>query len=292
MKYAFTAVALIAAVSAQDMSGIPACAVPCIQSAAATTSCSATDYKCICNDVDAIQGAASSCVMDKCGATVAVCKSHTPLPPTPLFRVNAPTQTTNNLLLAAIAQVLPAVKDFCTKVAAAPAPAAPSMSEAEHPAPAAPTEDCTESMAPTPLFSQAPAPAPTTSECTTTDSAPTTLITAASSSAPASYPVEAMSSSSPAEDVSSSSVCEQEPETETSTYAAVTAASSSSPAAAAATGTYGSSPYGTTPLVQPGGNYSTGVATHAPPVATAAAATAAAGSVGALAVLVLGALAI
>ncbi|KAK8062373.1 hypothetical protein PG997_014470 [Apiospora hydei] len=242
MKYAFTAVALIAAVSAQDMSGIPACAVPCIQSAAATTSCSATDYKCICNDVDAIQSAASSCVMDKCGATVAV------------------------------SQVLPAVKDFCAKVAAAPAaaapapessapaapaPAAPSMSEAEHPAP---TEDCTESMAPTPMSSQAPAPAPTTSECTTTDVAPTTLITAASSS---SYPVEAMSSSSPAEEMSSSSVCEQEPETETSTYAAAaTAASSSSPAA---TGTYGSSPYGTTPLVQAGGNYSTGVATHAPP---------------------------
>ncbi|KAK8029973.1 hypothetical protein PG993_011264 [Apiospora rasikravindrae] len=155
MKYAFTAVALIAAVSAQDMSGIPSCAVPCIQSAAATTSCSATDYKCICNDVDAIQGAASSCVMEKCGATVAV------------------------------SQVLPAVKDFCAKVAAAPAPApaapapeapvpaAPSMGEAEHPAPAK-TDDCTDkTMAPTPTpMSSEAAVAASTSECTTTEPTP------------------------------------------------------------------------------------------------------------------------
>ncbi|KAK8029972.1 hypothetical protein PG993_011263 [Apiospora rasikravindrae] len=102
-----------------------------------------------------------------------------------------------------------------------------------------------------------------------------------SSSAP--YPM-AESSSSPEQAASSSSVCEQD--TETSTYAPVTTAGSSP-----VTGTYGSGATNTTPLVQAGGNYSTGVATHMPPVATAGA-TAMAGSVGALAVLVLGALAI
>lgn len=74
MKYAFTAAALFVLVSAQDLSSIPACAAPCLQSAvSSSTSCSMTDYKCICNDMDAIQGAGSSCVMDKCGAQVAMC---------------------------------------------------------------------------------------------------------------------------------------------------------------------------------------------------------------------------
>lgn len=44
-----TLIPLIAAVSAQSWSDIPACAQPCIlEAAAATTACGATDYACIC----------------------------------------------------------------------------------------------------------------------------------------------------------------------------------------------------------------------------------------------------
>jgi len=77
MKYAFVAAALVAAVGAQTLADIPSCALPCIDDAVgSTTSCDTTDLVCICKDSNfsAIQGAATSCVIDKCGADVALNK--------------------------------------------------------------------------------------------------------------------------------------------------------------------------------------------------------------------------
>lgn len=87
MKYAFVTVALVAAVvsaQAPSISDIPACALPCLSDAITkSTNCEVSDYKCICEHGDAIQSAAGSCVMDKCGATEAVCTL--PSPPSHLF---------------------------------------------------------------------------------------------------------------------------------------------------------------------------------------------------------------
>ncbi|KAK8112721.1 hypothetical protein PG984_013247 [Apiospora sp. TS-2023a] len=228
MKYAFTAAALFAFASAQDLSSIPTCAMPCLQSAIATTSCQMTDYKCICNDISAIQSAGTSCVMDKCGADVAV------------------------------SQVVPALKAFCAKAMGAPAAAmsaAPESSPAPAPAEAKDTT-CTEEEA---TSTPAPMSTPTTSECTTESSTPVVYATSTT---------EAMSTSS-------------------SAPAPATASVSSYP-----TGTYGSSPVGTTPIVQAGGNYSTSGVSPKQPVATAGASSTVAGSVGALAAFALAALAI
>ncbi|KAK7964209.1 hypothetical protein PG988_011183 [Apiospora saccharicola] len=258
MKYAFTAAALFAFASAQDFSSIPGCAQPCLQSAIATTSCQMTDYKCICNDVSAIQSAGTSCVVDKCGADVAV------------------------------SQVVPALKAFCAKALAAPAAAMTAYPESSPAAPApAPAEakdtTCTEEEA---TSTPAPMSIPTTTTECTTESTPVVYAT----STP-----EAMSTSSVYPE--SSSVCEEETPAASSSYAA-----ESAPAPATATasvssypvGTYGSSPVGTTPIVQAGGNCSTSGVSPKQPVATAGASSSTvAGSVGAaLAAFALAALAI
>ncbi|EFZ00089.1 CFEM domain protein [Metarhizium robertsii] len=70
MKFtAVAAISMAALVSAQSISGIPACALPCIQKGVASTSCSETDLKCICKDENfsKIQSAATSCVISGCG---------------------------------------------------------------------------------------------------------------------------------------------------------------------------------------------------------------------------------
>ncbi|KAI0876215.1 hypothetical protein GGS24DRAFT_499108 [Hypoxylon argillaceum] len=67
-----TLIPLIAAVSAQSWSDIPACAQPCIlEAAAATTACGATDYACICASRDVVQAQAEDCVIAACGEDVA-----------------------------------------------------------------------------------------------------------------------------------------------------------------------------------------------------------------------------
>ncbi|ORY71392.1 uncharacterized protein BCR38DRAFT_328080, partial [Pseudomassariella vexata] len=72
MKYSFAAAALVAVVSAQSLSDIPSCALPCIDSArTSVTSCAIDDYKCICDSKDALTGAATGCVLEACGAEVA-----------------------------------------------------------------------------------------------------------------------------------------------------------------------------------------------------------------------------
>ncbi|KAI0411599.1 hypothetical protein F5X98DRAFT_380612 [Xylaria grammica] len=73
MQFTLATIAtLIAAVSAQTWDDIPACAQPCIATAVATvTQCGATDYKCICSNRDALQTAATPCIIDACGVDVA-----------------------------------------------------------------------------------------------------------------------------------------------------------------------------------------------------------------------------
>lgn len=89
MKYAFAAAALVAVASAQSLSDIPSCAVPCIDDArTSATSCSKDDYACICKNQEALTAAATTCVLSDCGAD------------------------------KALNEVLPAVKAFCEKVEA------------------------------------------------------------------------------------------------------------------------------------------------------------------------------
>ncbi|KAI2470797.1 hypothetical protein F4781DRAFT_158073 [Annulohypoxylon bovei var. microspora] len=87
MKYTIVVLALATFASAQSLSDIPQCALPCIDSArTGSTNCSADDYACICKNKDAITTAGTSCVLKSCGATVAT------------------------------GQVLPAVSAFCNAV--------------------------------------------------------------------------------------------------------------------------------------------------------------------------------
>ncbi|OTA52465.1 hypothetical protein K449DRAFT_427227 [Hypoxylon sp. EC38] len=92
MKYAVAAVALAAISSAQSLSDIPQCAIPCIDNArTSSTNCAADDYACISNsdigrNKDALTAAATGCVLTSCGAEVAT------------------------------SQVLPAVNAFCNAV--------------------------------------------------------------------------------------------------------------------------------------------------------------------------------
>jgi len=75
MKYSLVALALAAAVHAQTRADIPKCALPCLDdSITANSDCKTTDYTCVCKNFDAIRGAATSCVIDKCGADVALNK--------------------------------------------------------------------------------------------------------------------------------------------------------------------------------------------------------------------------
>ncbi|KAL7894036.1 hypothetical protein HDV63DRAFT_161898 [Trichoderma sp. SZMC 28014] len=69
------AVAFAALAQAQTRADIPSCALPCLDSAVtANTKCATTDYTCICKDFDAVQTAATSCVIQKCGIDVATSK--------------------------------------------------------------------------------------------------------------------------------------------------------------------------------------------------------------------------
>ncbi|KAM5353034.1 hypothetical protein ACJZ2D_017091 [Fusarium nematophilum] len=95
LKQSFTAV------HAQTLDDIPSCALSCLDGAIKeNTSCSTTDYACVCENFDSLQGAASSCVIDACSADVAVNEvlpaiqlsaasgslPQLPLPPIPIHR--------------------------------------------------------------------------------------------------------------------------------------------------------------------------------------------------------------
>ncbi|KAK3326219.1 hypothetical protein B0H66DRAFT_600355 [Apodospora peruviana] len=128
MKYSAVAVAaFVAFASAQDISSIPKCAIPCIDEAAAAIPCATTDYKCICENQDALVAGATTCVIEACTASVA------------------------------LGEVVPATDAFCAAVLAGggddtPAPAPSSAAPAPSSAAPAPS-----SAAPAPS-SAAPAP--------------------------------------------------------------------------------------------------------------------------------------
>ncbi|KAJ3476877.1 hypothetical protein NLG97_g8992 [Lecanicillium saksenae] len=78
MKFAVAATLFTLAV-AQSASDIPSCAKPCLDDAVTKgTKCSTTDYACICPHISELQGAATSCVLEKCGADVALSKPNPP----------------------------------------------------------------------------------------------------------------------------------------------------------------------------------------------------------------------
>lgn len=73
MKYSLVAVALATAVSAQSLSDVPECAIPCLDDAITSeTKCETTDLTCVCENFDDVRSAATSCVVEKCGADTAL----------------------------------------------------------------------------------------------------------------------------------------------------------------------------------------------------------------------------
>lgn len=73
MKFSLAVLALIASVQAQSRSDIPSCALPCLDDAIESeTDCKTTDYVCVCKNFDDVRSKATSCVIDKCGADVAI----------------------------------------------------------------------------------------------------------------------------------------------------------------------------------------------------------------------------
>ncbi|KAG7289402.1 hypothetical protein NEMBOFW57_005773 [Staphylotrichum longicolle] len=118
MKYTAALVALAAAtVSAQDISVFPECSLPCIITAVGTTSCAATDFACVCKNMEAVKTAATPCVVDKCG------------------------------LDKALNEVLPATEKFCADVGTGGGAGSSSSSSS---GPDAPTATVTTSAAPEP----------------------------------------------------------------------------------------------------------------------------------------------
>lgn len=73
MKYSAVIIAaMTAGVSAQDLSIFPPCSLPCITEAITnSTNCQLTDYVCVCNNMAVLTTAATPCVVDKCGISVA-----------------------------------------------------------------------------------------------------------------------------------------------------------------------------------------------------------------------------
>lgn len=75
MKYSLVTLALVAAAQAQSRSDIPECAIPCLDKAIESeTSCNIKDYVCVCENFSKVRGIATTCVIEKCGADVAVNK--------------------------------------------------------------------------------------------------------------------------------------------------------------------------------------------------------------------------
>lgn len=138
MKFsAATALAMAALVSAQSASDIPDCARPCLDSAVkGKTSCATSDYACICKaeNFSAIRGAATSCVIEKCGTETAV------------------------------GEVLPATQKLCAAAGKdkKPESSAPATTDAAPPTAAAPSVSTTTAPCET------PSPEPAVTDCAAT----------------------------------------------------------------------------------------------------------------------------
>jgi hypothetical protein len=69
---------IVGLTTAQNLGGsVPACAIPCLTAATTSaTTCAITDAACQCkvDNYKAIYVAALNCVLDNCGANVALCK--------------------------------------------------------------------------------------------------------------------------------------------------------------------------------------------------------------------------
>ncbi|KAL3483597.1 hypothetical protein BJX62DRAFT_244751 [Aspergillus germanicus] len=69
------AVTLATLGATQTINDVPKCAIPCLDDAIKSkTSCDVKDYKCVCKDENfsKVQGAATACVVQKCGSDVAL----------------------------------------------------------------------------------------------------------------------------------------------------------------------------------------------------------------------------
>ncbi|CAP72989.1 uncharacterized protein PODANS_2_4130 [Podospora anserina S mat+] len=87
MKYTAALLALAAAVSAQDISIFPECSLDCIISGIGSgTSCELTDFACVCENTQSLITSATPCVLEACGADVALSTPPSPIPiPPPLL---------------------------------------------------------------------------------------------------------------------------------------------------------------------------------------------------------------
>ena len=76
MKYAYAALFAAALARAQSRDDIPECAISCLDDAITSeTDCAVDDYACVCENFDSIQGSATGCVIDSCGAETALSMS-------------------------------------------------------------------------------------------------------------------------------------------------------------------------------------------------------------------------
>lgn len=170
MKYALAAIALAAIAQAQTLADVPECAIPCLdKSIKDNTSCETTDLACVCENFDKVQGDATSCVVEECGAEVAL---NEVLPAAQKLCENPPA--------AGGSSSAPASEAPATSAAAATTTAVEAPSS-DYPAPEPETTSSVVSVAPVPL--------PTPEETTTvvvppaeTDAEPTPVPTAGAAS--------------------------------------------------------------------------------------------------------------
>lgn len=126
MKYTVALVAMAAlARAAADISMLPECSLDCIREATkSATKCEVEDYPCVCENMEALTAAATTCVIKACGASVA------------------------------LNEVVPATKKFCAEVEAGGGEEPPKASSSA-------VEPPSSSDAPEPSKSEDPKPSET-----------------------------------------------------------------------------------------------------------------------------------
>ena len=212
MKYSAVAVAaLVAVASAQDISTIPSCAMPCIEEAAVAIGCASDDYTCICENKAELVSAATICVVNACTAPVAIGKSllNPPFSPStgPLNRFRHEEEhvwLTCGLPFHHLAgEVVPATNKFCDLVLAnppkpsepAPSVPAPSVPAPSVPAPSVPAPSDPAPSVPAPSEPVPSAPQPSASApVEPPSSAPAPSVTPAPSGQPSASGVPPSSS--------------------------------------------------------------------------------------------------
>ncbi|KAK0762870.1 hypothetical protein N5P37_004392 [Trichoderma harzianum] len=72
MQFTLVLATFATVVYGQTINGVPACAIPCIESAISSqTSCASTDFACACPSISAVSAAGAACVVAACGEDVA-----------------------------------------------------------------------------------------------------------------------------------------------------------------------------------------------------------------------------